>query len=168
MALADELGQRREEEAAAYRTSIASRLAAEPNLNAQAEILEEALSARPRDEYLEREMARVRERQKEVKAVAARARNLEKQQAFEAAVKEWESLSALYPQYPNLQDYIGKARAAWQNQRAQAKSLWIKRIAGALQDADHATALRLLSDAGREFPVDPELNELAAKAKEQA
>ena len=92
MALARELGKRREEQVAAYRAGIASRLAAEPNLNAQANILEEALSDSPKDEYFEQEMARVKERQNEVKAAVARARGFEKQQAFEAAIKEWENL----------------------------------------------------------------------------
>ena len=66
-------------------------------------------------------------------------------------------MAEVHPQYPGLEDQILRVRTVWQKQRADAKTGWIKRITRALEDADHDLALRLLSEASREFPGDDEL-----------
>jgi serine/threonine protein kinase/outer membrane protein assembly factor BamD (BamD/ComL family) len=167
-ALAREVERLREEEAAAYRESIQGRLAAEGNLETQVEILEKALHTRPNEEYFRSELAKVKERQNEVTAVVNRARGFEKQRSFEQAIGEWSKLRQLYPQFPNLEDQLAKARDAFDKQRAQARDQWIARITKALDDSDHMAALRLLSEAAREFPSGHQLGDLAARARAQA
>ncbi|MCU1295071.1 MAG: serine/threonine protein kinase, partial [Bryobacterales bacterium] len=166
-ALSREVARSREEEAAAYRESVQTRLAAESNLESQVDILEQALRSRPHEESFRSELAKVRERQKEVAALVNRARGFEKQRSFEQALAEWAKLSELYPQYPNLKDQIARARDGWEKQRAQARDQWVARITKALDDSDSATALRFLSEAERDFPSEHELGELAVRVHDQ-
>ncbi len=157
----------RGERAVAFRRTISERVAAERKIEKQIEILEEAIRSAPSDDYFTTEIKRVREKQTEIANLAGRARDLEKQSAFLGAIQEWEKLRTLYPHYPELDARISNARSAWERQRAQAKSNWLKRIEHALKEEDHELADQLLSDADRDFPGDDELQKLRGRKDQQ-
>jgi serine/threonine-protein kinase len=145
------------------------RIEAEPDLDRQVSILEQAVSEYPGEVYFERALHNARERRDGVNAIVARARGLEEKGQFPEALGQWEMLQAIYARYPGLRfeiDRLTKRRD--QGRRQEAIARWIEQIDQQLDSGDFARALELVEKATGEFPDDGELAELGRLARQGA
>ncbi len=90
--------------------TLRSALAAEPDPEAQLRLAEEVLRVNPGHTGVEQILAEVRDRQQRVAALVRSAETLEKAQQYAEAIREWESVGALCPQYPGVQERITRLR----------------------------------------------------------
>ncbi len=164
--LVEQIAQARKSEEEAYRNSIADRLANEPNLEAQAGILEEAITSRPSETCFVDELRRVREKQGEVNGIVEKAQDFDQRQDFEGALRQWELLAQVYRDYPGLEQQIERTSSAWAIQLARAKSKWMAEIIKALEQEDHENSARLVSTAELELPGDEDLALLRLRTDE--
>ncbi len=164
--LVEQIAQARKSEEEAFRKSIADRLANEPNLEAQAGILEEAITSRPNETCFVDELRHVREKQKEVEGIVEKALGFEGQQNFERALGQWVRLAQVYRDYPGLEQQIERTSSAWAIQVARAKSKWMAEIIQALEQEDHEKSARLVSTAELELPGDEDLALLRLRTDE--
>ena len=100
------------------------RVEAEPDLDRQVSILEQAVIDFPGEPYFERALRSARDRRDGVNAIVARARGLEERGQFNEALGQWEMLQAIYPRYPGLRleiDRLTKRRDQSRRQESKAR-----------------------------------------------
>jgi hypothetical protein len=178
--LRDDVEQERRLEISAYVAKIEREVAAEPDLNRRAAILEDAKRKYPFEQRFEQSLQSVRARRDLVDSIAGRARTLEEQQRqFSEALAQWETLRNIHPSYPGLDIEIDRLKKRREQQaRADAKTHWVSQIDQALALHSYAKAASLVSEGIAEFPEDAELAALdrqvrqgqkrAAEAQEKA
>ncbi len=166
--LSDAIERQRTEEEAAYRDNVAQRLRAEDSVDTRLDILADALKRLPDNDFFRNEIRQTQATQDQVNAIVRKAAAFENQRDFERALEQWESLRAVYPQYPNLDDQIIRTEAAAQQQIAQIKADLIRRIGNALQTEDFPSAEELLTEADAAFSSDPEIADLRSRKNEQS
>ena len=100
-----------------------------------------------------------------ISEIAGAAQKLEDARQYDRALAKWETLSTVYPQYPDLNIIIKRVRGLRDRAHTDARQHWIDRIENALSICDYAQASLLAGQANQEFPVDSDLMELAEKAE---
>lgn len=168
-ALKFDIEEARRQELSARIAEIDRRVEAEPDLDRRVAILEEAVSAYPGEPHFERALRLTRDKRDLVNSILAKARQLEERGQFAEALAQWETLGAIYPQYPGLAFEIERVQKRREQQaRSEAKARLIEQVDRALAAGDHSAALRMLEQARAEFPGDSEIASLAEVAKQSA
>ena len=165
--LQDDVEQAQRQEVSAYVARIDKEVAAEPDLDRKASILEEAERKYPSELRFEQSLQQVRARRDKVNAVVGRARMLEESRQFFEALGQWEILRNIYPQYPGLEIEIDRLKKRREQQaRADAKSHWVTQIEQTLAVHEYSKANTLTNEALAEFPNDAELAALGKQAQQ--
>jgi eukaryotic-like serine/threonine-protein kinase len=142
-----------------------SRAEHESGLELRANILEEALRKSPQDARLKEQLNHVRNLMQVISEIAGAAQKLEEARQYDRALAKWETLSTVYPQYPDLNITIKHVRGLRDRAHTDARQHWIDRIETALSSCDYAQASALAGQANQEFRVDSDLMDLAEKAE---
>ncbi|MGB9605989.1 MAG: hypothetical protein ACPL88_08940, partial [Bryobacteraceae bacterium] len=168
-ALKFDIEEAQRQELSARIAEIDRRVEAEPDLDRRVAILEEAVAAYPGEPHFERALRVTRDKRDLVNSIAAKARQLEERGQFAEALAQWETLRAIYPQYPGLGFEIERlVRRREQQARSEAKVRLIEQVDRLLTAGDHAAALQLLEGARAEFPGDTEIASLEEVARQSA
>lgn len=86
----------------------------EPDPELQIKLAEDAVRRLPGNDAAERVLVRVRERQQQIASAVERAHRFEHSQKHADAIREWERVRQLWPQYPQLPAHIARLTAALQ------------------------------------------------------
>ncbi len=141
------------------------RLAAEPDLDQQAAILEEALSAYPGESHFQNALAALRDKRDLVSGIVNRARQHEAEGHLDEAIDQWEILGAIHPSFPGLEAEINRLRdRASAHRRTDSRADWIKRISAHSEARDFGKAADEAEKALAEFPGDEEIERLLSSA----
>ncbi len=168
-ALKFDIEEAQRQELSARIAEIDRRVEAEADLDRRVAILEEAVAAYPGEPHFERALRLTRDKRDLVNSIAAKARQLEERGQYAEALAQWETLGAIYPQYPGLGFEIERVQKRREQQsRSEAKARVIEQVDRALAAGDHVTALRMLEMARAEFPGDSEIASLAEVAQQSA
>jgi len=89
-------------------------LAAEPAPEVQVRLAEDAARSIPGNELVEQVLLRVRQRQQQISSAMESARIAERGQNYAEAIRAWERIRQLYPQYPELEAQILRLKRALQ------------------------------------------------------
>ncbi|MCS7316589.1 MAG: protein kinase, partial [Bryobacteraceae bacterium] len=168
-ALKFDIEEAQRQELSARIAEIDRRVEAEADLDRRVAILEEAVAAYPGEPHFERALRLTRDKRDLVNSISAKARQLEERGQFAEALAQWETLSAIYPQYPGLAFEIERVKKRREQQvRSEAKARLIEQVDRALAAGDHAAALQMLEQAQAEFPADSEIASLVEVARQSA
>ena len=168
-ALKFDIEEAQRQEISARIAEIDRRVDAEPDLDRRVSILEEAVAAYPGEPHFQRALRVTRDKRDLVNSIAAKARQLEERGQFSEALTQWETLGAIYPQYPGLSFEIERLRKRREQQtRSEAKVRLIEQVDRLLQAGDYSAALELLERAESEFPGDTEVSSLREVARQSA
>jgi len=168
-ALKFDIEEAQRQEISARIAEIDRRVDAEPDLDRRVSILEEAVAAYPGEPHFQRALRVTRDKRDLVNAIAAKARQLEERGQFSEALAQWETLGAIYPQYPGLSFEVERlVKRREQQSRTEAKARLIEQVDRLLEAGDYAAALELLERARSEFPGDTEISSLEEVARQSA
>ena len=168
-ALKFDIEEAQRQELSARIAEIDRRVEAEPDLDRRVSILEEAVAAYPGEPHFERALRVTRDKRDLVNSIAAKARQLEERGQFAEALTQWETLGAIYPQYPGLSFEIERLMKRREQQtRSEAKARLIEQVDRLLQAGNYSAALELLERAESEFPGDTEISSLREVARQSA
>ncbi len=104
--------KRQREKQASLRAEVEARLAGEPSLDRQVQILEEGAVWYPHEPYYGEQLQRVRETQAQVASVVEAAQIAEDAGDLNQAVEQWVRLGSIYPRYPGLNEQIERLTQA--------------------------------------------------------
>jgi len=165
-ALKFDIEEQQRQELSARILEIDRQVEAEPDLDRRVSILEEAVAAYPGEPHFERALRVTRDKRDLVNSIVAKARHQEERGQFAEALTQWETLGAIYPQYPGLSIEMERlAKRRDQQVRSEAKARVIEQINRSLEGGDYSGALEALQRAEAEFPNDPELASLQEVAR---
>jgi len=113
--------------------ALEQELARHNDPDAQVRVAEAALRENPWNEEIKKRLAAVRDRRKQISAVAEKARVLETSRKYGAAAIELQRLRDLYPQYPSLESEI---RRLEQLEQESTQARWNEVVETARAKAD--------------------------------
>lgn len=137
----------------AFLQELGERLKNELQLERRTTILADAASKYPADESLQRQLAQARDLSKRIAELANQARSQEAAKHYRSALRDWESIRELSPQYLGLQDSVERTRKLYTDARAAALHTLHRQLsAGELEQARAA-----LTEVGQELLEGDEL-----------
>ena len=141
-------------------SSLAARLAAEPDLSVRLDILDEALRSRPNHEFLLEERNNVQTQLQQITGLVQNAEAYESAGHFDYAVEEWLCVGDIHPGYPGLQEQLARVKEAWKTAREKAIAELNSSVAAAVTQGEQDRAAGLLQSARVEFEDDPRYQRL--------
>ena len=155
----------REEE---YRRSINERVAGEPDLNVQLQILNQAIRSRPHDDSFQVERQRVQAKLQQVADLADKARAYESSGHFDHALEEWLCVGDIYPAFAGLPENLARVKGLWRKQRDEVLEELDLAVTDTLRQGEQKRAEELLNAAQAEFQDEPHYGELKRRHKAAA
>ncbi len=151
----------------AYIAEIDQKVASEPDLEAQAKLLEQACERFPQEHRFQQRLKTVKSKSDLVKSIVLRARGYEASEKFQDAQVQWQTLRTVYPEYPGLDYEVERLEKRIDLQAQEdAKARWVDRIEQARGGGQWDGAERLVAEALEEFPEEKEFLELEQIVRE--
>lgn len=145
--------EREREEKEAFLQELGERLRNELQPEIRTTILADATSKYPDDASLQRQLAETRGLSQRIAELANQARAQEEAKHYRSALRDWESIRKLSPEYLGLQDNVERIRKLYTDARASAlHNLHRQLSAGELEQARAA-----LTEVGQELLEGDEL-----------
>ena len=167
-----EVGERQQRDLSEFIAKVESEAGSEPDLDRRVAIYEKALERYPDEPNFARALRIAGERREAIYSHAHSARNKEERGQYAEAVNHWETLKALYPNYPGLEIELDRARRRLEEQqREEERSSIVAEIRRRLAAEDLVEAAALASGSLADSPNDPEiktLSDIAARRLEKA
>ena len=144
------------------------RALAEPNLEVRLMLIDQARREFPADPSLERLAQSERERHDLVEALSSRAQQHEERGELQQAIEQWEEVRAHHPQHADVNRHVERLNERRAELlRAQHKTEWIQQIQQQLNANDYRAAVEIGRRALERFAGDPEIESLAAQARQR-
>jgi serine/threonine protein kinase len=138
----------------------------EPDLDRQIAILEEGLRRHPYEPRLVEAQKSAKESRRVVESIVDRVKDLEREQDFEGAINQYQTLQRMYPQHPGLDFELDRLGRRLQEQlREKARDNLIAEITRCLGEGLLDEALQLCEAAPAEFGGDPKIQQLKSQAQ---
>lgn len=150
-------------EQVAYVSDLQNRTAAEVNLEARIQMLEEGLRRYPGELALQEELRFARNKLGLVTSIAEAAAAREAAGQWDQALEQWNSLTAIYKEYPGLEENLRRVQRKREELRAAAIAGWMQQIGERIEAGDVAKASALLTEAAALFPDAPGLQQLTER-----
>lgn len=170
-ALQLEISEQQRQDLSAYIAEVGRRAEAEPDLDRRVNIYKQAIERFPNEAQFQMSLKLVRERRDLVQSIIGRARQYEERCQFAEAVGQWDILRSIHPEYPGIEYEVSLLRRRREEQsRDEDKMRRVEEIDQRMETGNFEQANRLIADALREFPNDPELiglSRIAAQALER-
>jgi serine/threonine protein kinase len=147
----------------AFIESAEARAAAEPDLDLRISILDEAFQQYPDESRLAERLEAVRRQRTEVANIVERAQNCEEAGDHANALREWESLRSVHPEYPGLAAQIERVKEAREQAREAAKAHVLARANQLLAAGDPKGASNFLRALQADFRGDPAVADLETR-----
>lgn len=164
-ALKLEISERQRQDLSAYIAEVGRRAEAEPDLDRRVNIYKQAIERYPQEAQFQTSLKLVRERRDLVQSIIGRARQYEERSQFAESVGQWDILRSIHPEYPGIDYEVSQLRRRREEQsRDEDKARRVEEIDREMETGDFEHASRLIADALREFPLDPELIALSRNA----
>ena len=165
-ALRLDINQKLQVQRSAFIAETNGRIDAEADLQRKLAIIEEALVRFPGEEHFERAAKLLRERLNLAKSIEHRARQFEGSEQFDEAIAQWQTLDAVYPNFPGLAAGIARLR---QRREEQKRGSSRARIVEQIERLEAAGQFEKAIEASRtglhDFPGDPELLQMEKTAQ---
>jgi serine/threonine-protein kinase len=91
--------------------TLQAMLATEPNPDAQVQLAEDALRRSPGNETVQTLLVAARLRQSQIADAVEQAQRLETVAAYAEALEQWQTVAALYAEYPQIREQIARLQA---------------------------------------------------------
>ncbi len=150
----------------AYLEALRMRAAGEPDLARRALILEEGLRRYPGEPGITDELRFLRNKLGLADSIVEAARGCEREERWDEALEQWNSLLTIYDQYPGLRTEIERVQRARDRARSEAVEQWARQVEQALNTGDLATAGEVLRQALSERPGEARLQALESRLRE--
>src|SRR5262249_33658275 len=131
---------------------IKRELDAEGDPEKRVRILERAVSRYPSDRRTAEELRAAKNQLDLTRLIVGKAQAREKDEQWDQALAQWTSLGDVYPNYPGLNDVIGRIKAKLADAQAAAVNRWVERVDAEILKGDFARAGEFLDRANAEFP----------------
>ncbi|MGH9667276.1 MAG: hypothetical protein ACRD9L_22875, partial [Bryobacteraceae bacterium] len=149
----------------AYVRDLQGRTSAETNLEARIRLLEEGLRGYPGEFALQEELRFARNKLGLVNSIAEAAAAKEAAGHWDQALEQWNSLAAIYKEYPGLEANLQRARQKREEERDAAVAGWARQIEQQLETGDVPKAAALLAEAAAVFPDAAILQQLGRRVE---
>jgi serine/threonine protein kinase len=133
--------------AAKYLEEVQQHLAGESDFSKQAAILREALAQHPGERSLIDESTALNAKQEKLDGQIKKVRELEGEQLFGEAIKEWEVIRQAYPWYPDVDAEVERLANARRKERQDALERWFRQAEQAIHSCDYETASAMIRQA---------------------
>jgi eukaryotic-like serine/threonine-protein kinase len=155
----EERAQRERErlEKEAFVRQVSQRAEQEPRPDQRIHILQDALSRYPGEAALEHRLNQARELWNRTSGLVSEARAQEEANHYEEALKCWQEVRSIHPQYPDLGRELERVKDLYEDARAANKAVWTSRLENLLSSGEFEQASSVLRNAVKEFPGDRHL-----------
>lgn len=160
--------ERARAEKEAFVAQVLQRAEQERSLDSRIRILEGGLREQPGEGRMQQRLEQTRDLSRRVSALAEDARSLERERKYAQALAKWESLRAVFRDYPDVDRELERVKTLQQRLLAEARGNLARQLKAALDAWDFDAAEPLLAEAKREFPGDKEFTAIEAKVRDGA